>query len=106
MNNKTQCVSPIKLKRIMGEAARLQTSGVFKSEIDTIGHLKVFLVTCVGNDEDSPDYDKDYPIEGTLFELVSGNESRTFDFSSELKSFIKKHLETYEGRPSASIILN
>ena len=95
-----------KLNRLLGATDRLQISGVFKSHIDQIAHLEVLLVTCIGNDESSPDYDADYPIEGTLFELVSGNESRTFDFASDLKSFVKKHIEDHGARPSASIILN
>jgi hypothetical protein len=105
MNNNTEFASTMKLKRFIGETSRMQTSGVFKAGIDKIAHLEVFLVTCIGNDENSPHYDSDYPIEGTCFELVSGNETKTFDFASELKSFVTKHLEVHKARPSASIIL-
>lgn len=104
-SNKTD-MPRFKLNRLLGATDRLQTSGVFKSHIDQIAHLEVLLVTCVGNDESSPDYDADFPIEGVLFELVSGNESRTFDFASDVQAFVKKHIEEHGARPSASILLN
>jgi hypothetical protein len=105
MSNKTEFVSPIRLKQLLGDTSRIKTSGVFKTSIDKVAHLEAFLVTFIGNEEDSPHYDSDYPIEGTCFELVSGNEAKSFDFASELKFFMTKHLELNKAKPSASIIL-
>jgi hypothetical protein len=106
MTNETEFASRHKLIKLIGATSRIKTSGVFKTRIEEIAHLEVFLVTCVSNDKNSPDYDSDYPIEGTLFELVSGNETKPFDFASELKSFITKHLEDHKARPSASILFS
>ncbi|MCI2286096.1 hypothetical protein L3081_25065 [Colwellia sp. MSW7] len=105
-NSNNSDMPRFKLNRLLGATDRLQTSGVFKSHIDQIAHLEVLLVTCVGNDASSPDYDVDYPIEGVLFEVVSGNETRTFNLANDLKSFIKKHIEDHGARPSSSILLN
>ena len=99
-------VEPLLLKRLKAKASNLKVTGVFKSRIEQVAHLEIFLVTCVSNDERSPHYDSDYPIDGSVFELVSGNETKTFDFAKNLQAFLEKHLEDHQARPSASIILN
>lgn len=102
----SQYVSNMKLNKLKGQASRIQSSGVFKTDFDHVAHMGVFLVTCLGNDESSPYYDADYPVNGVLFELVSGNETKIFNSACELKEFVVKHLEDHGARPSASIIFS
>jgi hypothetical protein len=99
-------MSDIKLNGLLRQVTMMQLTGIFKNKIQNIGHLDVYLVTCIGNEQGKPNYDADYDIiDGSMFEVVSGNETVTFDFASEVKDFIRKHYNNKGTSPSRSIIL-